>query len=208
MLVECIPFLPGAILFENAQKVNWTDVRESVPIFLVTALVPFTYSLFYGVLCGLCMHLVFKVCSGNFWRRHSPPWLLSIASRCYSCLSGKGCQRTTHEDSSLQEHLRDEFGLPNDDRYDDDNRTEPLFFDNPYFDFQTPSAPNDVHSDDGSEFFGVSLRGIGMNTLSHEHGRSSGDLEYANIEGADYNEQEDADLDEDDRWYRAVPMNS
>lgn len=187
----------GAILFENAQKVNWTDVRESVPIFLVTALVPFTYSLFYGVLCGMCMYIVFRLCSANFWRKYAPPQVLACVSACYSfvCCLGQDADRG----SGLYDHLTDDFGLSDaraaDD--DDDNKSEPLFFDNPYFDFQ-PAAPGDYHSDDGSEFFGVSLRPL------HHPLDSGEDYDYTDI----HEDDSAATRDESESWYHGVPLDS
>lgn len=187
-------------MFENAQKVNWTDVRESVPIFLVTALVPFTYSLFYGVSLGLAMHIVFKLCSVNFWRRHAPSWLLIALSRCQALINGRRCDY--RNDSGLYDHLRDEFGLHRiGDADDDDTRSEPLFFDNPYFDFHPAPASTGRSSDDGSDFFGISYHGIGLHTIGQNNiiGNTLGESGARPEEGGD-------DDDGDDAWYRSVSV--
>jgi hypothetical protein len=158
----------GAILFENAAKVNWTDVRESVPIFLVTALVPFTNSLFYGVLCGLCMHIVFRVCSAGFWRKHAPPGLLALAARCCACC----CCCAADKDRPLTD--------------DDDNITQPLFFDNPYFDFEPRKDSTGAISDYGSDdsFFDIGMPLGGLSQAAQRDSKGG----YLDIDGDDASE--------------------
>lgn len=48
----------GMMLFENAGKVNWGNVKESLPVFLMSIFIPFTYSILNGVIVGVGMFCV------------------------------------------------------------------------------------------------------------------------------------------------------
>ena len=124
-----IEFVTGSILFENATKVNWTDVRESVPIFLVTAIVPFTNSIFYGAICGLFMHVLFLACTSSFWQIciHNSVTQLSHLFRGSSYSSEICVQVQTN-------------GVVPSTQHSTNTQLEPLHFENPYFDFE-PSSP-------------------------------------------------------------------
>ncbi len=151
--------LLGTILFENAGKVNWTDVRESVPIFLITALVPFTYSLLYGVFFGLCMYLVFKVFSLKFWKKYAPGYVYSVVAKIASWFSAD------LSDDNRPAGPRIVNGVFQEDWADDEEH--PLLFDNPAFDFETQkSHVMERSSSAGSDFFGLSYGGIGMGPLN------------------------------------------
>lgn len=138
----------GTMLFENAGKVNWGDVRESIPIFLVTALVPFTYSLFYGVIFGLCMHLVFKIFSRRFWKNNSPEFVYNIISSVANWL---------YPDS-----IDDVRGFPGEDE------SEPINFDNPQFNFGPLADPRMEHqrlASTDSDILGHGYRGFGLGSV-------------------------------------------
>lgn len=48
----------GMMLFENAKNVNWSTVKEALPVFLMAIFIPFTYSIFNGVLFGFGIYLI------------------------------------------------------------------------------------------------------------------------------------------------------
>jgi hypothetical protein len=148
----------GTILFENAGKVNWGDVRESIPIFLVTALVPFTYSLFYGVIFGLCMHLVFKIFSRRFWKNNMPAFLYDIISAVANWF---------YPDS-----VDDVSDLRGEDE------SEPINFDNPQFNFGPMGDPRLEHErlpSSESDTVGLGYRGFGLGNVisTHKNGASA-----------------------------------
>ena len=51
----------GMMLFENAEKVSWSSIKEALPVFIIMIFVPFTYSLFNGISFGLAVYLVLLV---------------------------------------------------------------------------------------------------------------------------------------------------
>jgi AGZA family xanthine/uracil permease-like MFS transporter len=38
---------------ENAKYVHWEDIRQAAPAFVTILLMPLTYSIAYGIICGL-----------------------------------------------------------------------------------------------------------------------------------------------------------
>jgi AGZA family xanthine/uracil permease-like MFS transporter len=48
----------GMMLFENAGKVNWHSVKEALPVFLMCVFIPFTYSIFNGVIFGFGIYAI------------------------------------------------------------------------------------------------------------------------------------------------------
>lgn len=48
----------GMMLFENAKNVNWSSVKEALPVFLMAIFIPFTYSIFNGVIFGFGIYLI------------------------------------------------------------------------------------------------------------------------------------------------------
>lgn len=73
----------GAILTANAAKVNWAEQKESFPAFITLFLIPFTYSIFYGVLFGLVVHYIVAVFTGDFFV-DSQTVLMSYAPTLYA----------------------------------------------------------------------------------------------------------------------------
>jgi hypothetical protein len=49
------------MLFENAGKVNWSSVKEALPVFLMCVFIPFTYSIFNGVVFGFGIYVILAV---------------------------------------------------------------------------------------------------------------------------------------------------
>ena len=48
----------GLMLFENAKNVNWSLIKEALPVFLMTIFIPFTYSIFNGVIYGYSIYII------------------------------------------------------------------------------------------------------------------------------------------------------
>ena len=51
----------GALMMDTVTEVNWKDYREAVPAFLTMIIMPFTYSIAYGIIAGLVLHLIIFV---------------------------------------------------------------------------------------------------------------------------------------------------
>jgi hypothetical protein len=69
------------VTFQNAGKVNWSNISEALPVFIMAIFVPFTYSIFNGVIFGFSVHLILLLCTGTgsatkrlrTWRRKLVP---------------------------------------------------------------------------------------------------------------------------------------
>ena len=81
---DCCP--AGALMMVNATKIPWHDITHAVPAFLTIAVMPFTYSIAYGVIAGI---VSFAIC-----------WTSRIALNWVSDKTGGrlGGHHTVHED--------------------------------------------------------------------------------------------------------------
>eukprot|EP01034_Spumella_vulgaris_P026831 gene26831-33472_t len=78
----------GMMLFENAGKVNWSSVKEALPVFLMSVFIPFTYSIFNGVIFGFGIYCVLYVCTEeNSFARISRK-VSKLAVSCCNCCRG------------------------------------------------------------------------------------------------------------------------
>ena len=46
----------GALMMNTVTEINWKDYRQSIPAFLTMIIMPFTYSIAYGIITGLVLH--------------------------------------------------------------------------------------------------------------------------------------------------------
>ncbi|KAJ9513803.1 hypothetical protein QJQ45_020878 [Haematococcus lacustris] len=58
--------LVGALMMEHSRYVNWDDPRQAVPAFLTIVLMPLTYSIAYGIICGLSF-VIFLWAADALW---------------------------------------------------------------------------------------------------------------------------------------------
>lgn len=63
----------GSMMMSNARHIDWTDTSVSVPVFLTTVLMPFTYSITSGIAAGCISYVLIKAVQGK-WR--DPGWLM------------------------------------------------------------------------------------------------------------------------------------
>mmetsp|Transcript_13893 Transcript_13893/g.34200 ORF Transcript_13893/g.34200 Transcript_13893/m.34200 type:complete len:631 (-) Transcript_13893:129-2021(-) len=45
--------LVGCLMMEHSRYVHWDDIRQAIPAFLTIVLMPLTYSIAYGIICGI-----------------------------------------------------------------------------------------------------------------------------------------------------------
>eukprot|EP00798_Chlamydomonas_sp_ICE-L_P022192 gene22192-29252_t len=50
-------FFVGALMMEHSRHVNWENVRVAVPAFITIIIMPLTYSIAYGVICGISFNI-------------------------------------------------------------------------------------------------------------------------------------------------------
>ncbi|WWC63731.1 uncharacterized protein I303_106336 [Kwoniella dejecticola CBS 10117] len=60
----------GAMMMENAVKINWDYMGDAIPAFVVIAVIPFTYNVAYGIIAGLILFILL----------HNVPKLLGMIS--------------------------------------------------------------------------------------------------------------------------------
>ena len=63
----------GSLMARNLLKVDWTDITESFPAFLVLAGIPFTWSIADGIAFGFIAYPALKLLSG---RPREASWLV------------------------------------------------------------------------------------------------------------------------------------
>jgi AGZA family xanthine/uracil permease-like MFS transporter len=67
----CTLILVGAMMARACVDINWRYIGDSIPAFLTMAVMPFTYSIAYGLIAGIVTYIVLNVGA----------WLISKASR-------------------------------------------------------------------------------------------------------------------------------
>ncbi|MCT2594144.1 NCS2 family permease [Streptomyces sp. N2-109] len=77
----------GAMMMSNAQHIDWNDPATSIPVFLTTVLMPFTYSITAGIAAGVISYVVIKAAQGR-WRE--PGWLMWVLSAVFLCYFSLG----------------------------------------------------------------------------------------------------------------------
>lgn len=60
----------GSLMATSAKDINWRYLGDSIPAFLTIALMPFTYSIAYGLIAGICSYMLIN----------TTVWLIEIAS--------------------------------------------------------------------------------------------------------------------------------
>ncbi|EDX36863.1 inorganic anion transporter, sulfate permease (SulP) family [Shigella dysenteriae 1012] len=57
----------GVLMTSSLARVNWDDFTESVPAFITTVMMPFTFSITEGIALGFMSYCIMNVCTGR-WR--------------------------------------------------------------------------------------------------------------------------------------------
>jgi AGZA family xanthine/uracil permease-like MFS transporter len=93
----------GSLMATSAKDINWRYLGDSIPAFLTIAVMPFTYSIAYGLIAGICSYILIntlvytieKVSGGRIvpankdekepwtWRLPGgflPPWMQRLTS--------------------------------------------------------------------------------------------------------------------------------
>ncbi|WP_415954018.1 NCS2 family permease [Streptomyces sp. KLOTTS4A1] len=55
----------GSMMLANAKHIDWNDQATSIPVFLTTVLMPFTYSITAGIAAGVIAHVLIKTVQGK-----------------------------------------------------------------------------------------------------------------------------------------------
>ncbi|WP_284139911.1 MULTISPECIES: NCS2 family permease [unclassified Virgibacillus] len=76
--ISPILIIVGVLMAQNIRHISLEDLSEAIPAFLVTAMIPFTYSIADGMAFGFIAYPIVKVALGK--RKELSPVLLVIAS--------------------------------------------------------------------------------------------------------------------------------
>ncbi|MFE7384442.1 NCS2 family permease [Streptomyces zhihengii] len=77
----------GSMMLANARHIDWTDQATSIPVFLTTVLMPFTYSITAGIAAGVISHVLIKTVQGKVREVGWLMWVLTAVFVAYFALS-------------------------------------------------------------------------------------------------------------------------
>ncbi|MGW0736092.1 NCS2 family permease [Streptomyces sp. NPDC002851] len=68
----------GGMMMSNAKHIDWNDQATSIPVFLTTVLMPFTYSITAGIAAGIIAHVLIKTVQGKVREIGWLMWVLAV----------------------------------------------------------------------------------------------------------------------------------
>ncbi|EXJ86943.1 MFS transporter, AGZA family, xanthine/uracil permease [Capronia epimyces CBS 606.96] len=66
----CVLIIVGSLMAKSAADINWRYIGDAIPAFLTIAIMPFTYSIAYGLIAGIISYMVINTIA----------WLVELAS--------------------------------------------------------------------------------------------------------------------------------
>lgn len=54
----CTLVIVGSLMAQAAKDINWRYMGDAIPAFLTIAVMPFTYSIAYGLIAGICSYIL------------------------------------------------------------------------------------------------------------------------------------------------------
>ncbi|MFB6129520.1 MAG: solute carrier family 23 protein, partial [Salinigranum sp.] len=73
----------GVVMLGNVVEVAWDDVTNAIPAGLTILIMPFTYSIAYGIAAGIIVYPIVKVAAGEFRDVSPGQWVLAAAFVVY-----------------------------------------------------------------------------------------------------------------------------
>ena len=71
--------LVGIMLMAHADHIPWDEPKEAIPAFLTIIVMPFSYSVAYGILAGICMYIILRI----------PGWAMQLYKKAALRLRGE-----------------------------------------------------------------------------------------------------------------------
>lgn len=71
--------LIGALMLRNAQHIDWTDITEAIPAFLVIFMIPLTFSIAEGLAIGFIIYPICKVVAGRHKEVSIATYIIALA---------------------------------------------------------------------------------------------------------------------------------
>ena len=66
----------GLLMMASVRRINWDDMRVSVPVFMTLAVMPFTYNISYGIAFGLISYIVISAFTGDLKKIKVSTWVI------------------------------------------------------------------------------------------------------------------------------------
>ncbi|MEF8801500.1 MAG: NCS2 family permease [Halolamina sp.] len=73
----------GIMMLGNAVEVEWDDVTNAIPAGMTILVMPFTFSIAYGIAAGIVSYPIVKVAAGERKDVHLGQWILAVAFVLY-----------------------------------------------------------------------------------------------------------------------------
>ncbi|KMT23278.1 NCS2 family permease [Clostridium cylindrosporum] len=68
----------GVLMLSAVSEIDFSDFTESVPVFFIIAMMPFTYSIANGISIGLIMYPIMKIFTGRWKEVHPIVYVLAV----------------------------------------------------------------------------------------------------------------------------------
>ena len=68
----------GLFMMSPIKDINMNDYAESIPAFITIVMMPLTYSISDGILCGMISYVLINALCGNFKKLSITMWVLAI----------------------------------------------------------------------------------------------------------------------------------
>ena len=72
--------LVGAAMFQTIAGVDFSTIEDSLPAFVTAVMIPLTFSITQGILCGFLLHALLYGCAGRAREVPRALWLLAALS--------------------------------------------------------------------------------------------------------------------------------
>lgn len=76
----------GSMMMTNARHIDWNDPATSIPVFLTTVLMPFTYSITAGIAAGVVSYVLIRAVQGRWREPGRLMWVLALVFLVYFSL--------------------------------------------------------------------------------------------------------------------------
>ncbi|EMA40813.1 NCS2 family permease [Halococcus hamelinensis] len=73
----------AVLMLQNVAEVDWNDLTHAVPAGLTILVMPFTYSIAYGIAAGIISYPIVKTARGQVRDVSAGQWVLALAFVCY-----------------------------------------------------------------------------------------------------------------------------
>lgn len=83
----CALVIVGAMMMHNAVKIDWDDMSEALPAFLIAIGIPFTYSIADGLALGFAAYPVMKILCGRHREVHWILYMMFVIVLAYFALA-------------------------------------------------------------------------------------------------------------------------